>query len=84
MRLLVTLPKSYIYDLVYSVYLPANFEESPEGKNKEEETETQANDKSKYDDDSDEDQEEEDDDQEEIEENFNEKPDAEDVQDITV
>jgi hypothetical protein len=34
---LVTLPKSYIYDLVYSVYVPADFEEDSLGKQNEQE-----------------------------------------------
>lgn len=60
LRLLVTLPKSYIYDLVYNVYLPANFEES-DNKQEEEDVAVEQNNQGKYDDDYDDDYDSEDD-----------------------
>ena len=91
LRLIVTLPKSYIYDLVYNVYLPANLEESAQYKRKEEDdamssTADGAN-NGNYNDDDDDDEEEESgsDEEDEDDDQAVAKNDAtEDVQDISV
>jgi hypothetical protein len=90
LRLLVTLPKSYIYDLVYNVYLPANFEESAEYRKQDEDdamssvangtnNDVYDNDEEQDEDDEDEEQDEDDEDEDTAKQDTNE-----DVQDISV
>ena len=48
LRLIITLPKSYIYDLVYNVYVPANFEEQDQKKGEEERSSNLGNSDNNY------------------------------------
>jgi hypothetical protein len=94
LRLLVTLPKSYIYDLVYNVYVPADLEENSSGRLNQGETDlNSASQVDVYDDqeDDEEDDEEEDDSEEDddevsddVEEQLQKKKVEEEIQEITV
>jgi hypothetical protein len=90
LNLLVTLPKSYIYDLVYNDYVPADFEQSPSGlqKEKEDDMYSEVKNNDQYDDEDEDNEESEDDNDNDDDDNVDEQVEqnnvAENVQEITV